>query len=201
MTDNDINEGYSEIETAGNDSLKETVEKLVPFEKFEEKQSVAHLYLIDDHLLTKFSNFLNKDKINLEFLTKLKNSPLVYGKRFYPINDEELQAMKSFVELSLSQKNVITTTTTTTTPTTTITTTTTTTTTPAIIGPVTSSTIAGPVTPSETETFEPPAVEESILPGANNILDSSVVPKSHLHIKVFSWKPTKWDKYKILKRK
>ena len=76
-------------------------------EKEEESQILEEkkLYLLTDSLFSKFSHLLNK-RTNLDFIQKLKSTPLIHGERYYPIDKKEYDFIVNYVKSIIEGKNI-----------------------------------------------------------------------------------------------
>ena len=74
-------------------------------EKEEESQLLEErkLYLLTDSLFSKFSHLLDP-KTNLDFIQKLKSTPLIHGERYYPIVKKEYDSIVNYVKSILESK-------------------------------------------------------------------------------------------------
>ena len=91
----------NEPKGGGDEEGREKSEEGEPKEKeanFEERK-----YLLNDSQFSKFSHLLGK-KTNLAFIQKLKETPLVHGKRFYPITSKDYAIIKNHIKSVLQEK-------------------------------------------------------------------------------------------------
>ena len=165
----------------------------------EDKIEEEEKYLLDNNQFLKFGHLLGEKK-NTDFIKKIIDTPLIHSKRFFPINKNEYQIIKRYIESSLEEKkqkvntemnssltNEYSTPPPFTEPSLPLTTTTTTTTTtPPTLLPTTT-------TPSMTATTTP-------LPSTTNAIASSVISQPLVQNKAKSkfeiWQPTEWEIYK-----
>ena len=72
-------------------------------EKEDELLGKRKKYLLNDRQFSKFSHLLEK-KSNLDFIEKLKSTPLIHAQRFYPISEKEYGTIIDYVKSILEEK-------------------------------------------------------------------------------------------------